>query len=247
MGKLDGKVALITGSTSGMGRDTAYLFAKEGAKVVVTGRNEERARAVVDKIKADGGEAVYVLADTNDLSAPKKIFDAAMEAYGTVDVLMNNAGMLSLAQFDTCTAEELMQAINVNVTSAMLLSQLVAPVMKAKGGGHIINVASIVGWAANWGFVAYVTSKHAMVGLTKAMANELAPDIHVNGICPGAIKTAMLNSVGGEDAFAPMIARTALKRVGEGSEIASVALFLATSDSSFIDGQLIRVDGGVDI
>ena len=247
MGKLDGKVALITGSTSGMGRDTAYLFAKEGAKVVVTGRNEERARAVVDKIKADGGEAVYVLADTNDLSSPKKIFDAAMEAYGTVDVLMNNAGMLSLAQFDTCTAEELMQAINVNVTSAMLLSQLVAPVMKAKGGGHIINVASIVGWAANWGFVAYVTSKHAMVGLTKAMANELAPDIHVNGICPGAIKTAMLNSVGGEDAFAPMIARTALKRVGEGSEIASVALFLATSDSSFIDGQLIRVDGGVDI
>ena len=247
MGKLDGKVALITGSTSGMGRETAYLFAKEGAKVIITGRNEERAKAVVDKIKAEGGEATYVLADTNDLSAPKKIFDAAMAAYGTVDVLMNNAGMLSLAQFDTCTAEELMQAINVNVTSAMLLSQLVAPVMKAKGGGHIINVASIVGWAANWGFVAYVTSKHAMVGLTKAMANELAPDIHVNGICPGAIRTAMLDSVGGEDAFGPMIARTALKRVGEGSEIASTALFLATEDSSFIDGQLIRVDGGVDI
>ena len=247
MGKLDGKVALITGSTSGMGRDTAYLFAKEGAKVVVTGRSEARAKAVVDKIRADGGEATYVLADTNDPSAPKKIFDAAMAAYGTVDVLMNNAGMLSLAQFDTCTAEEFMQAINVNVTSALLLSQLVAPVMKAKGGGHIINVASIVGWAANWGFVAYVTSKHAMVGLTKAMANELAPDIHVNGICPGAIRTAMLDSVGGEDAFAPMIARTALKRVGEGGEIASTALFLATEDSSFIDGQLIRVDGGVDI
>ena len=247
MGKLDGKVALITGSTSGMGRETAYLFAKEGAKVVVTGRNEERARAVVDKIKADGGEAIYVLADTSDLSSPKKIFDAVMDAYGTIDVLMNNAGMLSLAQFDTCTAEEFTKAINVNVTSALLLSQLVAPVMKAKGGGHIINVASIVGWAANWGFVAYVTSKHAMVGLTKAMANELAPDIHVNGICPGAIRTAMLDSVGGEDAFGPMIARTALKRVGEGSEIASTALFLATEDSSFIDGQLIRVDGGVDI
>ncbi len=86
-----------------------------------------------------------------------------------------------------------------------------------------------------------------MVGLTKAMANELAPDIHVNGICPGAIRTAMLDSVGGEDAFGPMIARTALRRVGEGSEIASTALFLATDDSSFIDGQLIHVDGGVDI
>ena len=247
MGKLDGKVAIITGSTSGMGRETAYLFAKEGAKVVVTGRNEARAKAVVDKIKADGGEAIYVIADTTDLSSPKKIFDATMEAYGTVDILMNNAGMLSLAQFATCTAEEFLTAINVNVTSAMLLSQLVAPIMKEKGNCHIINVASIVGWAAHWGFVAYVTSKHAMVGLTKAMANELAPEIHVNGICPGAIRTAMLESVGGEDAFGPMIARTALKRVGEGSEIASVALFLATNDSSFVDGQLIRVDGGVDV
>ena len=247
MGKLDGKVAIITGSTSGMGRDTAYLFAKEGAKVVVTGRNEARAKEVVDKIKADGGEAIYVLADAADKQFAQVIFDAAMETYGTVDVLMNNAGMLSLAQFETITAEEFMEDININVTSALMLSQKVAPVMKAKGEGHIINVASIVGWAAHWGFVAYVTSKHAMVGLTKAMANELAPTIHVNGICPGAIRTAMLASVGGEDAFQPMIERTCLRRVGEGSEIAKTALFLATSDSSFIDGQLLRVDGGVDV
>ncbi len=247
MGRLDGKVAIITGSTSGMGRDTAYLFAKEGAKVVVTGRNEKRAQAVVDKIKADGGEAIYVLADAADPNFASTIFDTTMEAYGTIDILMNNAGMLSLAQFATITAEEFMADININVTSALMLSQKVAPVMKAKGDGHIINIASIVGWAAHWGFVAYVTSKHAMVGLTKAMANELAPDIHVNGICPGAIKTAMLDSVGGEAAFDPMIARTALHRVGEGSEIAHVALFLATTDSSFVDGQLIRVDGGVDV
>ena len=96
MGKLDGKVAIITGSTSGMGRDTAYLFAKEGAKVVVTGRNEERAKAAVDKIKAEGGEAIYVIADTSDLGSPQKIFDATMEAYGTVDILFNNAGMISM-------------------------------------------------------------------------------------------------------------------------------------------------------
>ena len=247
MGRLDNKVAIITGSTSGMGRDTAYLFAKEGAKVVVTGRNEARAKEVVDRIRADGGEAVYVLADAADKSFAQTVFDAAMQAYGTVDVLMNNAGMLSLAQFATITAEEFMEDININVTSALMLSQKVAPVMQEKGEGHIINVASIVGWAAHWGFVAYVTSKHAMVGLTKAMANELAPTIHVNGICPGAIRTAMLDSVGGESAFEPMIARTALHRVGEGSEIASAALFLATSDSSFVDGQLLRVDGGVDV
>ena len=247
MGKLDGKVAIITGSTSGMGRDTAYLFAKEGAKVVVTGRNEERARAVVEKIRAEGGEAVYVLADAADKAFAQVVFDKAMEAYGTVDILMNNAGMLSLAQFNTVSAEEFMADININVTSALMLSQEVAPVMQAKGEGHIINIASIVGWAAHWGFVAYVTSKHAMIGLTKAMANELAPTIHVNGICPGAIKTAMLDSVGGEEVFQPMIERTCLRRVGEGSEIATAALFLATSDSSFIDGQLLRVDGGVDV
>jgi hypothetical protein len=159
---------------------------------------------------------------------------------------LGSKGARSL-QFADITPEEFLTAINVNVTSALLLSQKVAPIMKAKGGCHIINVASIVGWAAHWGFVGYVTSKHAMVGLTKAMANELAPEIHVNGICPGAIRTAMLDSVGGEDAFGPMIQRTALKRVGEGSEIASVALFLATEDSSFMDGQLLRVDGGVDV
>ena len=247
MGKLDGKVAIITGSTSGMGRETAYLFAREGAKVVVTGRNAERAQAVVDKIKAEGGEATYVLADAADSSFAQTVFDKTMEAYGTIDILMNNAGMLSLAQFATITEKEFMDDIYINVTSALMLSQKVAPVMQAKGEGHIINVASIVGWAAHWGFVAYVTSKHAMVGLTKAMANELAPTIHVNGICPGAIKTAMLASVGGEELFQPMIDRACVHRLGEDHEIASVALFLATNDSSFIDGQLLRVDGGIDV
>ena len=99
MGRLDNKVAIITGSTSGMGRDTAYLFAKEGAKVVVTGRNEERAKAVADKIKADGGEAIYVIANTADLSSVNAIFDKTMSAYGTVDILMNNAGQLSITPF----------------------------------------------------------------------------------------------------------------------------------------------------
>ena len=139
MGKLDGKVAIITGSTSGMGRDTAYLFAKEGAKVVVTGRNEARAKAVVDQIKADGGEAIYVIADTSDLTAPQKIFDATMEAYGTVDILFNNAGKLSVTPILDLSLEEFQEVMNVNVTSAFVLTKLVAPVMKAKGEGHIIK------------------------------------------------------------------------------------------------------------
>ena len=247
MGRLDGKVAIITGSTSGMGRDTAYLFAKEGAKVVVTGRNEARAKQVVDNIKAEGGEAIYVIADTADLGASQKIFDATMEAYGTVDVLFNNAGMLSLKPILDCSLEEFLNVMNVNVTSAFMLTKLCAPVMKAKGEGHIINTSSVAGCAAHWGPVAYCTSKHAMNGLTKAMALELGPEIHVNGIQPGAIRTAMLDSAGGEEAMGFMKQRSPLGRIADGSEIATVALFLATKDSSFIDGQLIRVDGGVDI
>ena len=247
MGRLDGKVAIITGSTSGMGRDTAYLFAKEGAKVVVTGRNEARAKQVVDNIKAEGGEAIYVIADTADLGASQKIFDATMEAYGTVDVLFNNAGMLSLKPILDCSLEEFLNVMNVNVTSAFMLTKLCAPVMKAKGEGHIINTSSVAGCAAHWGPVAYCTSTHAMNGLTKAMALELGPEIHVNGIQPGAIRTAMLDSAGGEEAMGFMKQRSPLGRIADGSEIATVALFLATKDSSFIDGQLIRVDGGVDI
>lgn len=248
MKKLENKVALITGSTSGMGRDTAYLFAQEGAKVIVTGRNEQRAKAVVDKIKADGGEASYIIADTADLASIDVIFDGTMKAYGgRIDILFNNAGQLSVTPILDLTLDEWQSVMNVNVTSALLLTQKVAPVMKAHGGGHIINTASVAGCAAHWGPVAYCTSKHAMMGLTKAMALELGPDIHVNGICPGAIQTAMLDSAGGEDAMGFMKQRSPLGRIGQGSEIATVALFLATSDSSFIDGQLIRVDGGVDI
>ena len=246
MKQLEGKVAIITGSTSGMGRDTAYLFAEEGAKVVITGRNEERAMQAVEKIKAAGGEAIYVIADTTDLSSAQKIIDETMQAYGTVDILINNAGQLSTTPFMELTLTEWNQVLNVNVTIAILLGQLCAKVMKEKGKGHIINISSIAGTSARWGATAYCTSKHAMVGLTKAMARELGPEIHVNGICPGAIHTAMLDSVGGESAVGGMIEMSPLKRIGQGSEIATACLFLATNASSFVQGQLLRVDGRVD-
>ena len=130
MGRLDGKVAIITGSTSGMGRDTAYLFAKEGAKVVVTGRNVERAKAVVEKIKAEGGEAIFVIADTSDRGAARIIYDETIKAYGTVDILINNAGMLSLTPVQQMTMEEWDKVFNVNLTSALLLTQYCEPELK---------------------------------------------------------------------------------------------------------------------
>ena len=195
--KLEGKVAIVTGATSGMGRATAVLFAKEGAKVVVTGRNEERAQAVVDEIKGNGGEAIYVIVDASNVEDCKKIFDATIEAFGTVDILVNNAGMLSMSPLLDVSIEEWNKVFAVNVTSALYLTQLCAPVMKEKGKGVIVNVASVASYAAHHGFAAYISSKHAMAGLSKSMAWELGPEIRVNAIAPGAIHTAMVDSIGG--------------------------------------------------
>ncbi|RAP44554.1 MAG: 3-oxoacyl-ACP reductase [Methanosphaera sp. rholeuAM6] len=247
MGKLDGKVAITTGSTSGMGRATAILFAQEGAKVVVTGRNEERAKQVVDQIKEEGNEAIYVIADMSNLDDVKKIFDVTMEEYGTVDILFNNAGMLSMSPLMDLTVEEWNKILNVNVTSSLILTQLVAPVMKEKGKGTIVNTCSVASFAAHHGFAAYVDSKHAMAGLTKSIAWELGPEIRCNGIAPGLIHTAMVDSIGGPSALQQMIDQCPVKRCGEPDDIATVALFLASDDSAFIDGQIIKVDGGFEI
>ncbi|MBQ6220366.1 MAG: glucose 1-dehydrogenase [Methanosphaera sp.] len=247
MGKLDGKVAIVTGATSGMGRATAKLFAEEGAKVVVTGRNEERAKAVVDDIKAAGNEAIYVIADMSDMDDVKKIFDTTMDTYGTVDVLFNNAGMLSMSPLMDVSLEEWNKVFNVNVTSSLVLTQLVAPVMKEKGKGTIINTCSVASFGAHHGFAAYVDSKHAMAGLTKSIAWELGPEIRCNGIAPGLIHTAMVDSIGGPSALQQMIDQCPVKRCGEPEDIASLALFLATDESSFMSGQVIKIDGGFEI
>ena len=245
--RLEGKVAIVTGATSGMGRATAYLFAKEGAKVVITGRNEARAKEVVDNIKADGGEAIYVLGDASDLSFCDEIVKKTVDAYGTVDILVNNAGMLSLSGVASVTMDEWDKIFRVNVDSALKLCQLVAPIMKEKGKGVIVNVASVASFAAHHGFAPYISSKHAMAGLSKSMAWELGPEIRVNAIAPGAIHTAMVDSIGGPSVLQGMIDGCPMKRVGQPDDIATVALFLATDDSSFIDGQVIKVDGGFEI
>lgn len=245
--KLQGKVAIVTGSTSGMGRATAVLFAREGANVVVTGRNEERAKEVVDQLKSEGHEAMYLLVDTSKVEDCKILVDKTLEAYGTVDILVNNAGMLSLSALKDVSIEEWNKVFNVNVTSALYLTQLVAPIMKAKGKGIIINIASVASFAAHHGYAAYISSKHAMAGLSKSMAWELGPEIRVNAIAPGAIHTAMVDSIGGPAVLQGMIDGCPLKRVGQPEDIANVALFLAVDDSSFIDGQVIKVDGGFEI
>jgi 3-oxoacyl-[acyl-carrier protein] reductase len=155
--------------------------------------------------------------------------------------------MLGLHSIVDMPLNEWYDVCNVNVASAMMLSQKVAPIMKAKGKGVIINTSSVAGYAAKNGATPYVVSKFAMEGLTKSMANELGPEIRVNTIAPGLIHTAMVDSVGGLDALTGMIQGCALKRHGVPEDIASVALFFASDDSSFITGQSLLVDGGWDL
>ena len=246
MGKLDGKVAIITGSTSGMGRETAYLFAKEGAKVVVTGRNAERAQAVVDKIKAEGGEAIYVIADASESTFAQTVFDKTMEAYGTVDILMNNAGMLSLAQFATITEKEFMDDIYINVTSALMLSQKVAPVMQAKGDGHIINVASNAAFIVNktQAMSPYSCSKAAVVHFTHCMAVELGKhNIRVNAICPGFTNTDLSQFIP-KDMFDYINNQMPLGRFGEPIEVGALAVYFASPAAAQVTGTAQVIDGG---
>ena len=170
-----------------------------------------------------------------------------MEEYGTVDILFNNAGMLSMSPLMDLTIDEWNKIFNVNVTSSLVLTQLVAPVMKEKGKGTIVNTCSVASFGAHHGCAAYVDSKHAMAGLTKSIAWELGPEIRCNGIAPGLIHTAMVDSIGGPAALQQMIDQCPVKRCGEPEDIAAVALFLASDDSAFLDGQIIKVDGGFEI
>jgi len=245
--KLENKVAIITGSTSGMGRATAYLFAKEGARVVVTGRNQKRAEEVVETIKKEGGEACSVLLDLTDVDNVHTIVDKALEEYGTIDILYNNAGMYSPTPSSEITLEEWNDVFKVNVSSPLRLAQLVVPIMKKKGKGIIINTTSVAGYNArpSYGGGAYITSKHALEGLSKSLAVELGPEIRVNAIAPGAIETGMFAAFSGTDSpiIKALINNCTMKRLGKSEDIAAMALFLATDESSYITGQSHKVDG----
>lgn len=246
MGRLDGKVVIVTGSTSGMGKESALLFAEEGAKVVVSGRREDRAKEVVEEIKGKGGEAIYVVADMAKEEDINNLVDKTVEEYGTVDYVFANAGMITFKNTLEIGLEEWNNVFKVNVTAPLLLAQKVAPIMKEKGEGSFVITSSVAATAARWGVSAYTSSKHAVSGLMKALARDLGPEIRVNAILPGAISSEMLDSAGGEEAVDGMKQMSPLHRIGDGREIGEVALFLFTPQSSFVTGQELRVDGGVD-
>ncbi|OLE58091.1 MAG: short-chain dehydrogenase [Chloroflexi bacterium 13_1_20CM_2_59_7] len=248
--RLANKVALITGGTSGIGEATAILFAKEGAKVAITGRNEKRGHAVTEQITKDGGQAIFIRTDVRLTADCRRAVDETVRAFGRLDVLFNNAGIFYAHTALECSEEEWDEQLDINLKGAFLMSKFALPPMIGQGSGVIINNSS--GWGLVGGdrAVAYCASKGGMVLMTKAMAIDHGRQgIRVNCICPGDVDTPMLpadarlRGLKWEEYLAGCATR-AMGRIGTPEEIARAVLFLASEDSSFMTGAALVVDGG---
>jgi NAD(P)-dependent dehydrogenase (short-subunit alcohol dehydrogenase family) len=247
---LEGKAAIITGASRGIGRALALRFAEEGAKLMLTTTNPERAAGVVEEIKAKGGEAVAMKADISDENDTKKIAEKVMQQYGKVDILINNAGIwygVEAKPWDAWTVEDWDRMFAVNVKGTWLCCKAVAPLMVKQSQGKIINISShVIRVPDAQFFLAYALSKAAIYTMTQCLARALGPSgINVNAIGPGYTATeASLGQSGSEKIFENVLAAQSLKRREEPEDVAGAAVFLASKDSDFISGQFIIVDGG---
>jgi len=244
--RLAGKVAIVTGSSRGIGKAIAERFAAEGAKVTVNWAGRERdAKAVVDGINSRGGEALSIGADVSSSADVKKLVRATMDRFGRIDILVNNAGVMVGKPVLETTEEDWDRTIDVNLKGAYLCSKEVAPIMLGQEAGKIIMMSSNSGLyhPSAMKFTEYVVSKAGMNGLTKALALALGPHITVNAICPGWIKTDMIADTDPE-VEQRILAETALRRWGTTDDVAGAAVFLASSEADFITGELLIVAGG---
>ncbi len=245
-GRLSGKVAIVTGAGSGIGRASAILFAKEGAKVVVADYDEKGGRETARIIAKARGNAIFVKADVSKSSDARAIVAAAIKNYGKLNILYNNAGIVRWGNAIECTEEDWNRVIDINLKGAWLCSKFAIPEMVKQRGGSIVNTASIAGCVAFAKIAAYCASKGGLIELTKSMALDFAPNkIRVNAICPGVIKTGMTKGIlDDKKTVKGMLKATVIGRLGEPEDIANAALYLASDDSSFVTGTTLVVDGG---
>lgn len=249
--RLEGKVAVITGAGSGMGRAMANLFAAEGAKVVAAEWNQTTLDEVVAEVKAAGGEITGVQGDVSKQEDCKKIIDTATGAYGKLDVLCNNAGVMDLnagvAELDDAMWQ---RVLGINLNGPMYLSRLAIPAMKASEGGSIVNTASVAGVGGGAAGAAYTVSKHGLVGLTKNTAFRYAQEgIRCNAIAAGAVETNIMQSVDPTKMDPAASARcgtwyAAIPGQLKATDIANLALFLASDEAKMINGAIIPADAG---
>jgi NAD(P)-dependent dehydrogenase (short-subunit alcohol dehydrogenase family) len=248
-GKLENKVAVVTGAASGIGRATALLFANEGAKVVAADCEREKGQRVVEEILERGGDAVFIQTDVSLPHDVKQMVDKAVKTYGHLDIIFNNAGIEGeQAPTADCTLENWDRVIGINLKGVFLGMKYAIPEMLKNGGGAIINNASVAGIVGFQGIPAYCASKGGVIQLTKTAALEYAKQgIRVNAICPGVIMTPMVERFVGsnEQARTAFESMEPIGRFGRPEEVAQLALFLASEDSSFCTGAPYVVDGGL--
>jgi NAD(P)-dependent dehydrogenase (short-subunit alcohol dehydrogenase family) len=248
MGAMDGKVAIVTGASAGIGAATAHAFAAEGASVVVSDIDVARGEAVASTIEGAGGKAVFVRADVSGAADVGALVDAAVEQFGRLDYAFNNAGIEGdPAPTADCPRETWDRILSVNLTGVFLCMQAEIPRILESGGGAIVNCASIAGLVGFPAAPAYVASKHGVVGLTRSAALELAPQgLRVNAVCPGVIDTEMVarSAASQPDVIDQVVAAHPVGRLGQPEEVAATVVWLCSEAAAFITGQAIAVDGG---
>lgn len=246
---LENKVALITGGTTGIGRDTAVLFAKEGAKVVFTGRREPEGNETLNLVRAAGGDGLFLKSDVSKAADVQSIVQKTVDKYGRLDLAFNNAGIEGVWMPLVDQTEENWDYVhNINLKGLWLcLKYEVQQMIKQGNGGAIVNMSSVAGLMGFAGSGIYVASKHGVLGLTKVAAIEYAPaKIRVNAVCPAVIETAMADRAFGDpETRKRVLAMHPLGRFGKPVEVAEAVLWLCSDKSSFTTGQYIGIDGGL--
>jgi NAD(P)-dependent dehydrogenase (short-subunit alcohol dehydrogenase family) len=244
--RLKEKVAIVTGSGAGIGRAIATTFAREGARVVVADMDEEAGRGTVAAIQANEGTALFVHTDVSQVEDTQRLVEAALSAYGRLDVLVNNAGVYTRGDVVSTSVEIWNRLLSINLTGVFLCCKAAIPALRQAGGGAIVNISSSVGWQyAAPGIAAYAASKFGVTGLTKAMACDHLPEnIRVNCICPGPTDTPLIRSSRSPEDLVAFMDAQPIGRLGSPDEIAAAALFLASDEASFVTGVAFPVDGG---
>lgn len=245
MKRLENKIAVITGGRSGIGRATALRFADEGAHVIIWDVADKKGEEAITALKDKGSNAAYYHVDTTDKEQIAKATEDVISRYGRIDILINNAGITKDSTLLKMTDEQWERVIDVNLNGVYHCTRAIAPIMAQNNYGRIINASSVVGLFGNFGQTNYAATKAGLIGMTQTLSKELGrKGITVNAVAPGFIATEMIQLMP-EDVLAGMEAKVPVKRLGQPEEVAALYAFLASDEAAYINGAVIRIDGGI--